>query len=219
MKTESGKDERRRTIRPVRKIAISFLHQPFMQTGRMKKSMALLLMPSALMLGAASDREKFAEAARDLDAMIAERYAYLDKLPEEGLPHSDALSRERNGVHDQRSLLAYAEKRIVSLADHHAHTGSSFRDSWALVPTYTDIWIVQHENRYVVDAVRYNSPAARAGVKSGDVIERAVAHSGMNSAYRRHRAGKNTLPASLSQDDGIAPGGSVSEAVSLPCAK
>lgn len=129
-----------------------------------------MILGAAASLSAATVQNEFADAARDLDNTIAEKYAYLDKLPGEKLPESDDLRREREAVHDDRSLLAYAEKRIASLADHHAITGSSFRDSWAVVPTYTDIWIVQHGDQFVIDAVRQQSPADEAGLGIGDMI-------------------------------------------------
>ena len=110
------------------------------------------------------------DAARKLDVLIAENYAYRDDLPHGELPQSDVLTAERDSVHDDRTLLAYAEKRLASLADHHAITGSSFRDSWAVVPTYTDIWVVVQDDRFVVDAVRDGSPANDAGVMPGDII-------------------------------------------------
>ena len=77
---------------------------------------------------------------------IADRYAYFDKLPGAQLLQSDVLPREREAVHDERSLLACAEKRNASLADHHAITGCSFRDSKAVIPTYTDLWVVRDGN-------------------------------------------------------------------------
>ncbi|QUL37613.1 S41 family peptidase [Erythrobacter sp. JK5] len=130
----------------------------------------LLVLVAAACLGATSPQNEFSEAARDIDTTIANGYAYLDKLPDERLPQSEVLSKERDAVHDTRSLLAYAEKRIASLADHHAMTGSSFSDSWAVVPTYADLWIVKEGDRYVVDAVREASPAEAAGISTGDTI-------------------------------------------------
>jgi carboxyl-terminal processing protease len=121
-------------------------------------------------LGAASAPNKYAEAARELDAVIARNYAYLDKLPGSQIPQSDVLASERLAVHDARTLLVYAEKRIASLADHHAITESSFADSWALVPSYTDLWIVEREGRFIVDAVRADSPAKHAGITEGDIV-------------------------------------------------
>ena len=132
----------------------------------------LFLLAAAAMLCSATAENAYLVAARDLDARIANSYAYLDKLPGGHVPQSDVLTAEREAVHDQRTLLAYAEKRLISLADHHAITGSSFRDSWAVVPTYADIWVVQQDGRFVVDAVRDGSPAEQQNIVAGDIITR-----------------------------------------------
>lgn len=132
----------------------------------------LFLLAAAAMLCSATAENAYLVAARDLDARIANSYAYLEKLPAGQVPQSDVLTAEREAVHDQRTLLAYAEKRLISLADHHAITGSSFRDSWAVVPTYADIWVVQQGERLVVDAVRDGSPAAQQNIVAGDIITR-----------------------------------------------
>lgn len=142
----------------------------FVQTQRMKTLKALLALGFAAGLVAASSQNEYVVAAGELDQLITRHYAYLDKLPDERLPQSDLLDSEREAVRDSRMLLAYAEKRIASLADHHAITGSSFRDSWAVVPTYSDLWIVSRDDEFIVDAVREKSPAADAGVRTGDVI-------------------------------------------------
>lgn len=132
----------------------------------------LFLLAAAAMLCSATSENAYLAAARDLDAEIANSYAYLDKLPDGQVPQSDVLTAEREAVHDQRTLLAFAEKRLISLADHHAITGSSFRDSWAVVPTYADIWVVQQGGRFLVDAVRDGSPAAQQNIVAGDIITR-----------------------------------------------
>jgi carboxyl-terminal processing protease len=130
----------------------------------------LIAMSAIMCLGAAPAPSEFADAAGELDAAIARNYAYLDKLPGGQIPQSDVLTSERLAVDDARSLLAYAERRIASLADHHAITGSSFGDSWALVPTYADLWIVRRDGHFIIDAVREDSPAAQAGVTAGDIL-------------------------------------------------
>lgn len=121
-------------------------------------------------LSGATSPNDYKGAAKELDMTIERSYAYLDKLPDGIIPHSSILDAERDAVDDERSLLRYAEDRITSLADHHAITGSSFADSWAVIPTYADLWIVAREGQYVVDSVRDDSPAKRAGVATGDVL-------------------------------------------------
>lgn len=136
----------------------------------MKAISIALLAAAGLSLCANTTAIDHRAAARTLDAMIAENYAYRNDLPHGELPQSDVLTAARDAVHDDRTLLAYAEKRIASLADHHAITGSSFRDSWAVVPTYTDLWVVAQGDRFIVDSVREGSPAKDAGVMAGDII-------------------------------------------------
>ena len=118
----------------------------------------------------ASSPPDYSAAARELDAAIERSYAYIDKLPGSVIPQSPALAAQRNAVSDERSLLRYAEDRIASLADHHAITGSSFADSWAVIPTYADLWVLKRDNGFFVDAVRDGSPAMKAGVSAGDRV-------------------------------------------------
>lgn len=110
--------------------------------------------------------------ARGLAGLIRDNYAYLDDLPGGVVPTSLVLDAERDAVHDKDSLLHYAEDLIAALADHHALTGSSFGDDWAIVPSYADIWIVKQGDAYVVDAVKPDSIAERAGVRPGERLVR-----------------------------------------------
>jgi C-terminal processing protease CtpA/Prc len=121
-------------------------------------------------LTGASGTPDYSQAARELDVTIERSYAYLDKLPDNTIPQSPVLAAKRKAVSDKRSLLRYAEDRIASLADHHAIAGSSFSDSWAVIPTYTDLWISTRDGHFIVDAVREGSPAMKAGVQVGDIV-------------------------------------------------
>jgi carboxyl-terminal processing protease len=123
---------------------------------------------------AADDRDAagYAEDARGLAGLIRDNYAYLDDLPRGVMPTSQQLDAERDAVHDKDSLLRYAEDLMTALADHHAMTGSSFKDDWAIVPSYADIWIVKAGEAYVVDAVKDDSVAERAGVRAGARLTR-----------------------------------------------
>lgn len=133
----------------------------------MTRRLAICFLP--LLAGAAeAPTIDYAADARALDRIVVENYAYTDHWPAGVLPDSPALAVERAAVHDRDSLLHYAEDRIASLADHHAITGASFKDSWAIVPTYADLWIVRRGEDYVVDAVKSGTPAAEAGIVAGD---------------------------------------------------
>ena len=112
----------------------------------------------------------YAADARELDRIIVQNYAYEDHWPGGALPDSPLLAGERAAVHDKAGLLHYAEHRMASLADHHAITGSSFKDSWAVVPTYADLWIERRGEAYVITSVRDGSPAAAAAIRAGDLL-------------------------------------------------
>ena len=109
--------------------------------------------------------------AVSIQPLIARTYAYLDRFPAGIVPVSEALADQAEQVTDLRSLIRYAERVVLSLADHHAILGSSLADSWALVPSYADLWILEEDGVYVVDAVREGSPAERARIRPGDVVE------------------------------------------------
>ncbi len=113
------------------------------------------------------DAAGYAEDARGLAGLIRDNYAYLDDLPGGVFKTTPQLDAERDAVHDKDSLLRYAEDMTTALADHHAMTGSSFKDDWAIVPSYADIWIVKSGDFYIVDAVKDGSIAERAGVRPG----------------------------------------------------
>ena len=106
--------------------------------------------------------------AQGLVGVIRDNYAYLDDLPGGRVPASPQLDAERDAVHDADTLLRYAEDMITALADHHAITGRSFHDDWAIVPTYADLWIARAGAGYSIDAVKPDSLADRAGIRAGD---------------------------------------------------
>lgn len=112
--------------------------------------------------------EAYRQDALALPALIEAKYAYLERLPDGRFPMSPELIAQAEAVHDAASLLRYAEHVLTALADHHAITGSSLADSWAVVPSYADLWIEQVEGRWTITDVRDESPAAAAGVRSGD---------------------------------------------------
>jgi len=118
----------------------------------------------------ATDMNGYRRDAEAIERLVNENYAYLDRFPSGAMPMTDALRIEAAAVTDERSLLRYAERALMLLSDHHAITGSSFSDSWAVVPSYADLWIEYRDGSFIIDAVREGSPAFRNGVRAGDML-------------------------------------------------
>jgi C-terminal processing protease CtpA/Prc len=115
--------------------------------------------------------EEYRADARSIEPLINAVYAYSERLPGGAYRLTDRLRAEGDRVEDRRSLLRFAERALLLLADHHAITGASFADSWGLVPSYADLWIEQESGAFIVDSVRARSPAAAAGIRAGDRLE------------------------------------------------
>ena len=130
----------------------------------------LAVLSLAALPAAAQEAADYRADALAIEGLINAQYAYLDRLPEGAFPDSAVLRAEAEAVTDQRSLLRYAERAVAALADHHAITGSSFADSWALVPSYSDLWVEPEGDGWRITAVRDGSPAEAAGVRAGDEL-------------------------------------------------
>jgi len=122
---------------------------------------------------------EYRDDAQSIEGLINRVYAYPERLPGGRFALTPKLRDEAARVSDSRSLLRFAERALMLLADHHAITGSSFGDSYGLVPSFADLWIVQAGSEFLVDAVRDGSPAAFAGVRAGD---RLIAIDGVPTA-------------------------------------
>lgn len=110
------------------------------------------------------------ENALGLEALINHQYAYLDRLPNGRFELTGKLRAEANAVNTQRELVRLAERSLMLLADHHAITGSSLSDSWAVFPSFGDLWIERRPSGFVIEQVRKGSPAEQAGIRSGDLL-------------------------------------------------
>lgn len=113
---------------------------------------------------------RFRQDALGIEALINRVYAYPERLPGGRFALTPRLRQEAERVADGRSLLRFAERALFLLADHHAITGASFADSWAVVPSYADLWIEPRGGDFVVEAVRPGSPAEAAGIRAGDLL-------------------------------------------------
>ena len=130
----------------------------------------LALLPAAFSLVAADDLKPadYAADAQSIEALVNKNYAYLDRFPGGRMPMTDKLRAEAKTVASGRDLVRYSERALQLLADHHAITGSSTKESWAVVPSYSDLWIEKHGADYAIEEVREGSPAAQAGIRRGD---------------------------------------------------
>jgi len=110
----------------------------------------------------------YAADARSIESLINANYAYLERFPGGKMPIGEKLRAEAAAVDSRDALIRYAERALTVLADHHAITGSSLKDSWGLVPSYSDLWIEKRGTDYAITAVRPDTPASKAGIAPGD---------------------------------------------------
>jgi carboxyl-terminal processing protease len=130
----------------------------------------------------ATDRAGYRADAEAFVELVNRRYAYLDRFPGGRFVLTPPIATEADAVHDRDSLLRFLEHGIALLFDHHAITGAAQDDSWALVPSYCDLWVLQDGAEYVVSDVREGMPAAgrvvpgdRVLAVDGLAIEAAIA--------------------------------------------
>lgn len=136
----------------------------------MRYLLPLLILVAAPLAAQEPSAADYRADARSIERLVADFYAYRERFPGGAVPTSDRLRREADAVSDRRSLLLHAERSLLALADHHAITGASFPDSWAVVPSFSDLWIERSGGDFVITAVRRGSPAALAGVRPGDAL-------------------------------------------------
>ena len=118
----------------------------------------------------AATQEQYRSDAQGMVTLIQDNYAYPERLPGKTFTLTEPLKAEMDRVKDADTLLAFAERALLLLVDHHAITGSSFDDSWGIVPSFADLWIERRDGSYVITAVRENSPAAKAGIKTRETL-------------------------------------------------
>ena len=124
----------------------------------------------SLLAAAAPVPADYAADAAEIEKLVNANYAYLDRFQQNQMPMTAKLRGEATKVSREAELIRYAERALTLLADHHAITGSSLKDSWAVFPSYGDLWIERRGSTYLITAVRDGGPAAKAGVRSGDAL-------------------------------------------------
>ena len=111
--------------------------------------------------------ETYRQDAQTFVEWINLHYAYLDRLPGKKFTLTPPLAAESAQVHDRTSLVRFMERALLTLADNHAITRTSLPDSWAVIPSYSDLWIERKQDRYIITAVRNHSPAAAQSIQPG----------------------------------------------------
>lgn len=106
--------------------------------------------------------------ALSLELLLNQKYAYLEGLPGGRFVLTPKLREEAEAVDSPRALVRFAERALTLLADHHAITAASLKESWAVFPSYGDLWVDRRAGRYVIEAVRDGTPAHDAGIRAGD---------------------------------------------------
>ena len=120
----------------------------------------------------ASAETGWREAAIQLPSLIDKNYAYPERLPGGHFELTAPLAERAGTIRTAQDFTRFAEDCLFLLADHHAITGRSNPDSWAIVPTYADLWLERENGRLMVTDVRAGSPADRAGIQPGMQLER-----------------------------------------------
>lgn len=128
----------------------------------------ILALPLTGSLAIAAEPAQLRGDAIALENIVNENYAYLERLPGGRFRLSDKLRAEAAEVTNPREMVRYSERALALLADHHAITGSSLSDSWAVFPSFGDLWVARTGHSYVIEQVRAGSPAEAAGVRAGD---------------------------------------------------
>lgn len=120
---------------------------------------------SSFSLSQAQAQDYAADAAYLLE-LIDTQYAYAHRFDGEN-PARQADGVDVQQVTDASSLLRFSECALNALQDHHAIMGVSSALSFALVPSYSDLWIEYRNGDYRVTDVRDGSPAQAAGIELG----------------------------------------------------
>ena len=136
----------------------------------MRRLLSLAIVPTAFSLVAADELKPadYAADARSIETIVNAQYAYLDRFPGGRMPMTAKLHAEAGAVSTPRELVRYSERALALLADHHAITASSTKESWAVVPSYADLWVERSGANFVIEQVRADTPASQAGIRAGD---------------------------------------------------
>ena len=129
--------------------------------------MCLFLWTFGAGLASAESAESLQDDARWLLDQLEADYAYWADVPGGIGQVRTERGSEIGAIEITADLIDFGERVFHSLQDSHAITGSANGNSWALVPSYADLWIEVYGESYDITDVREGSPAAEAGLRPG----------------------------------------------------
>ena len=111
-----------------------------------------------------------AQRTQDADEfcrVVAVHYAYFDLKKTDWSRVCVSLRADAALAEDRTAFVGLLERALGELYDPHAHLSTSTRASPRIIPTHTDVWAVWRGDAAVIDEVRTDSAAFRAGVRAG----------------------------------------------------
>ena len=101
---------------------------------------------------------------------VAGNYAYFDVKKTNWPRVCLSLRAQAALAADRTAFVSLLERALAELYDAHAHLSTSTSASPRLIPTHTDLWVVWRGDNAVIEAVRADSAAFKAGARAGMTV-------------------------------------------------
>ena len=102
--------------------------------------------------------------------LIENRFAYSERFPNCFPQVRAELQHYIPNLQGRNDLIAFCQSAFHALYDHHSITSAGLMDDYALVPSFSDLWVERTVNGYEIKDVRRGSPALQAGLRPGAMI-------------------------------------------------
>lgn len=114
------------------------------------------------------------DRAADIDWLITQietRYAYLPERHLDLTKMRALFVPEARAAQTRNDLIHVVERVVAELHDDHVTLGTNTPSSPQLIPTGAELWAQMRDGRAVIVEVLPGSPAAKAGLAPGDVVQ------------------------------------------------